>query len=345
METDFEVIDSKDNKPNIISFNQDYSLVSMGTNRGYKIIQLAPIIYHEKNLSGSISRCEISYKSNYLALIGGGKIPKYSNKKVVIYNDANDSVECEYKFTTPVLNVKLKKNIIFIVLEKKIYVFNIETSQNIDSFDTIKNKNGMIAVNGCPEKTVMVHPIELVDEPNKGYVGIKNYKTNKYFPLLVHDEPIFNMEIDYYGALLSTVDDKGTIIRIHNISNKNLIYECKRGKDKVNINYMCFDLEYNYFGIASDKGTIHIWKLDDIIGKIKKNEETKYVVKKIDNIKSEFSFARIKMNKPNCIFCFKSKNRIVIISPDEKVYLSLIDDKGGHLIVVEKKDFSKLKEK
>ena len=345
METDSEIVDSKYNKANIISFNQDYTLVSMGTNRGYKIIQLAPIIYHEKNLSGSISRCEMSYKSNYLALIGGGLIPKYTNKKVVIYNDAKDTVECEYKFTTPVLNVKLKKNMVFIVCEKKIYVFNIETSQNIDSFDTIKNKNGMIAVNGCPEKTIMVHPIELEDEPDKGYVGIKNYKTNKYFPLLVHDEPISNMEIDYYGALLSTADDKGTTIRIHNILNKNLIYECKRGKDKANINYMCFDIEYNYFGVASDKGTIHIWKLDDIILKTNKNGETKYKVKNIDNIKSEFSFARIKMNKPNNIFCFKNKDRIVIIGPDEKVYLSYIDNKGGHLIVVEKKNFSKMKEK
>ena len=108
---------------------------------------------------------------------------------------------------------------------------------------------------------------------------------------------------------------------------------------------MCFDIEYNYFGVASDKGTIHIWKLDDIILKTNKNGETKYKVKNIDNIKSEFSFARIKMNKPNNIFCFKNKDRIVIIGPDEKVYLSYIDNKGGHLIVVEKKNFSKMKEK
>ena len=74
METVFESFD--DNSANIISFNQDFSIVSMGTERGYKIIQLAPIIYHEKNLSGSLERCEMSYKSNFLALVGGGKIPK-----------------------------------------------------------------------------------------------------------------------------------------------------------------------------------------------------------------------------------------------------------------------------
>ena len=343
MEAVFEIIE--DNSANNISFNQDYSIVSMGTQRGYKIIQLAPIVYHEKNLSGSLERCEMSYKSNFLALVGGGKIPKYNNKKVVLYNDAENCIETEYKFAMPVLNVKFKKNLIFIVCEKKIYVFNVQTSQNIDSFDTITNKRGIIAVNGSPDKTIMAHPIEFEDAPDKGYVGIKNYKTNKYFPLLVDEEPPSNMEMDYYGLLLATANDKGTIVRIHNLSDKTLIYECKRGKDKTFINYISFDLEYNYVGLTSNKGTIHIWKLDEIIDKEKKDDQIIYTVKKINNYKTEFSFAKIKINKLNCIFCFKSKDRVLIISPDEKCYIANIDKKGGYLQASEKKDFSLLKEK
>ena len=343
METVFEIFE--DNSANIISFNQDYSLVSMGTERGYKIIQLAPIKYHENNLLGSLSRCEMSYKSNFLALVGGGKIPKYNNKKVVIYNDAENCIESEYKFTTPVLNVKFKKDLIFIVCDKKIYVFNVQTSQNIDSFDTITNKKGIIAVNGCPEKTIMAHPIELEDELDKGYVGIKNYKTNKYFPLLVHDEPISYMEMDYYGLLLATANEKGTTIRIHNLTNKNLVYELRRGKDKANINFMCFDLEYNYFGVTSNKGTIHIWKLDDIIEKVKENDVIKYNVKNVNSYKSEFSFAKIKIDKQNCIFCFKSLDRVLIIDPEEKCYISTLNKKGGYFPAKKEKDFSLYNEK
>ena len=174
METIYENFD--DNTPNKISFNQDYSLISIGTNRGYKIIQPSPYYFHEKNLLGSLSLCEMSYKSNFLALVGGGKIPKYVNKKVVIYNDLDDSIESEYKFANPVLNVKFKKDFIFIVCEKKIYVFNVENSQNIDTFDTINNKRGIIAVNGSKDKTIMAHPIQFEDEPDKGYVGVKNNK-------------------------------------------------------------------------------------------------------------------------------------------------------------------------
>ena len=104
-----------DSSANIISFNQDKSLISIGTNRGYKVIQLFPVKFHENNLLGGLSRCELSYRSNLLALVGGGKIPKFNSKKVVIYNDLEDCIESEYKFATPVLNVKFKKDLIFIV--------------------------------------------------------------------------------------------------------------------------------------------------------------------------------------------------------------------------------------
>ena len=313
----------EDSSPNIISFNQDNSLISIGTNRGYKIIQISPVFFHENNLSGSLSRCELSYRSNLLALVGGGKIPKFNSKKVVIYNDLEDCIESEYKFATPVLNVKFKKDFIFIVCEKKIYVFNLNTSQNIDTFDTITNKRGIIAVNGCPEKTIMAHPIEPEDDPDKGYVGIKNYKTNKYFPLLVHDEKISYMEMDYNGLILATANDKGTIIRLHNLLDKTLIYECKRGKDKAIINFITFDLEYNYIGVTSTKGTIHIWKLDDLIQKENKDSKMIYSLKKNNNngYKTELSFAKIKFQK-QCIFCFRPGNTVFIISQDEKYYIS-----------------------
>ena len=365
------IIDEYQNeKANSIRFNQDYSMFSMATERGYKIYQTFPLSdNHEKNLSGGLSICEMSYRSNYLALVGGGTLPKFSNKKVVIYNDNEECIESEFKFTTPVINVKFKKNIIFIVCEKKIYVFNVENCQNIDCFDTIINKRGIIAVNGSPNKTIMAHPIAFNDQPDKGYVGIKNYKTNKYFPLLVHDEPISFMEMDYYGLLLATCNDKGTIIRIHSCADKTLLYECKRGKDKTIINFISFDIDYKYMGIASEKGTIHIWKLDDIIEKnnnppsnenkiIIKNVENDFVsiessnenkndlndkelidkfkIKKIKHYKTETSFAKIRINHPKCIFSFVPGDIVIIISSDEQYYFSKLENKGGYCLLTGK---------
>lgn len=374
----------KSSKARSFSFNQDFSMFSMATERGFKIYPTYPNSeYYEKNLHGGLSKCEMNYNSNLLALVGGGKLPKYNNKKVVIYNDEEERIECEFKFTTKVINVKFKDNLLFIVCEKKIFVFDVETSQNIDSFETTNNKRGIIAVNGSKNKTIMAHPIEFEDKPDKGYVGIKNYKTKKYFPLLVHEEPISYMEMDYYGLLLATANDKGTIVRIHSCGDKTLLYECRRGKDKTVINFISFDIDYKYMGLSSEKGTIHIWKLDDIIEKniIKRNTVCvggnrkvianstkddfvniekgqnniinddkinennsmieKYRVKKVKNYKSETSFAKIKLNKIKCIFCFEPSDIVIIISSDEKYFFTRIDPKkGGYCLLTEGKNLA-----
>lgn len=374
----------KSSKARSFSFNQDFSMFSMATERGFKIYPTYPNSeYYEKNLHGGLSKCEMNYNSNLLALVGGGRLPKYNNKKVVIYNDEEERIECEFKFTTKVINVKFKDNLLFIVCEKKIYVFDVETSQNIDSFETTSNKRGIIAVNGSKNKTIMAHPIEFEDKPDKGYVGIKNYKTKKYFPLLVHEEPISYMEMDYYGLLLATANDKGTIVRIHSCGDKTLLYECRRGKDKTVINFISFDIDYKYIGLSSEKGTIHIWKLDDIIEKniIKRNTVCvggnrkiianstkndfvsvekdqnniinvdnanesnfvveKYRVKKLKNYKSETSFAKIKLNKNKCIFCFEPSDIVIIISSDEKYFFAVIDTKkGGYCRLTDEKNLS-----
>ena len=359
-----------------ISFNQDYSLFSMGTENGFKIFNTYPFNQgYEKNLSGGIAKCELSYRSNYLALIGGGSCPKFSNKKVILYNDEKDSIESEFKFTTPVLNVKLKKFLIFIVCEKKIFVFNIENSQNIDCLETSTNKNGIIAINGDPEKTIMACPIEFNENDlDKGYISIKNYKNNKCFPFLAQDDKISYMVMDYYGLLLATANEKGTLIRIHSCKDGTLLQECKRGKEKAQISYINFDIDYNYMGVSSDRKTIHIWKLDNIIEKKEKNtispssniknvnvekvykkcktiidsnidqKEDEIKVKDIKYYKTESSFSKVRMNDTDCIFCFVPNNIMIIISLKGIYYKAKIDVKGGDCPIILEKNIKEIRE-
>ena len=58
--------------------------------------------------------------------------------------------------------------------------------------------------------------------------------------------------------------------------------------------------------------------------------------------KYKFDIFKRKLDKH---FCFKSNERVLIISPDEKSYISFIDKKGGYLSAEEKKDLHSLKEK
>ena len=71
-----------------ISFNQDNSCFSIATEMGFKIYQIFPFKGPiERIMNGGIGVVEMLYKSNFVALLGGGKLPKFNNNKLVIWDD------------------------------------------------------------------------------------------------------------------------------------------------------------------------------------------------------------------------------------------------------------------
>jgi len=68
-------------------------------------------------------------RCNILALVGGGKNPKYAPNKVVLWDDNQVKIISEMRFTSYIKNVKLKKEKYFINLYLYIfflfYIFNI----------------------------------------------------------------------------------------------------------------------------------------------------------------------------------------------------------------------------
>ena len=59
------------------SFNQDSTCFSIWTQKGFKTYSLYPLNdVYQRELDGGIGIVEMLYKSNILALVGGGKCPK-----------------------------------------------------------------------------------------------------------------------------------------------------------------------------------------------------------------------------------------------------------------------------
>ena len=94
-----------------VSFNQDSSCFALGTERGFKIYNSFPFKDNfERVLEGGIGIVEMYYRSNIIALVGGGKNPKYNKNKVIIWDDYQAKVISELKFTSSIKNVKMKKD-------------------------------------------------------------------------------------------------------------------------------------------------------------------------------------------------------------------------------------------
>lgn len=267
----------EDNSMLYVSFNQDNSFFSVGTERGFRIYQTYPFIEpYEKIMNGGIGVVEMLYKSNFLALMGGGKVPKYNKNKLIIWDDHENKIIGELKFTTSIMNIKLKKDLLFVVCRKNIYIFDFNTYEIIDTIDTGDNIKELIAINSSPELTVLAYPS--IKGVNK--ITIRNFKTKISVTFSVQDDSISKMSINNNGTLIATSNENGTIIRIHSCSDGAFLQEFKRGHEKAKINYICFDNDTKLMAVSSSRGTIHIFSMGSTIKKLKEHEKKKEIEKK-----------------------------------------------------------------
>jgi WD40 repeat protein len=289
-----------------ISFNQDNSLFSVSTENGFFIYgTLPPKKKQERRMDGGIRHCEMLYKTNLLALIGGGEVPKFNLSKLIIWDDKQNKVISEIKFFSNIKNVKLKKNKIFCILENNIYVFDLDTLDNTEIIPTRLNPKGLFGINNNEDKTVIAYMPKLNDKNfGKGSIIIKNYCNKKEKEINAQDDSISFISLNNDGTLLATSNEKGIIIRIHNCINGDLLSQFKRGMEKVEINYICFDDLNNYLAVTSDKGTIHIWSLTKVVENLKninKNGSTLGAGKEIINNENIIPIQEVNDNNNNKI--------------------------------------------
>ena len=83
------------------------------------------------------------YKTNIIVLVF-----TKSKNKVVIWDDHEKKNRTEITFSaqSDIKNLKLRKEILVIVLEDKIFVFNFETLKLIEQVETTSNPMGLCAI-------------------------------------------------------------------------------------------------------------------------------------------------------------------------------------------------------
>jgi WD40 repeat protein len=285
------------------------------------------------------------YRTNILALVGSDNNMNNKRSKLIIWDDCQKKPLSELKFNQNIMNVKLRKDKIVVVCRDKIYVFNLSNFKNIDIIETGDNSHGIVGISYEPDQTLLAYP-----DKERGKVRIKNYEKSSVFYINAHENNIAYIALSYNGSLLATASEQGTLIRIFNTENGNLLQEVRRGKDKADIKYICFEPNYRFIAATSNKGTIHIWSLANTLknlNKIGDNENT-IIENKTSGLKwlphflggeffnSEWSFAQVRITDHRSICCFGADNTIIVVSTDGKYYKAQIDlEKGGECKIIQ----------
>lgn len=239
-----------------ISFNQDQGCFAISTEKGFKIFNSYPFKdTFQRDFDAGIGIVSMLYRSNILALVGGGTHPKYPPNKVILWDDHQMKCIGELSFKTNVKAVKLRKERIVVVLEQRIYVYQISDLKLLDAIDTFSNPQGLCALSP-KDATILVCP-----DKKKGHIRISNYDTNTNSEVKAHESAISALAISQDAKLCATASDKGTLVRIFSTETAKLLQELRRGADKADIQSLAFDKTSRWLACTSDKGTVHIFSL------------------------------------------------------------------------------------
>ncbi|CAI9633433.1 unnamed protein product [Alternaria burnsii] len=236
------------------SFNADCSHFSVALETGFRVFSSTTC--EEKiarEVGGGIGCAEMLGNKSYIALVGGGKQPKYPQNKVQIWNDKTERFTTSVEFKTPVQRVRLSQTHMIVALLNSICIYKMKVPlAKTAEYETVNNPFGL-----CELGT------DIVAFPGRaaGQVKIYDLNTGNVSIIPAHESPLRAIGISRAGDLIATASEQGTLIRLWSFPSCTKLAELRRGVDPAAIFSLAFSPDGSTLAVTSDKSTLHIYDL------------------------------------------------------------------------------------
>lgn len=336
-----------------ISFNQDFTCFVCGTETGFRVYSTDPFrLTHRRDFesAGGLGVIAMLFRTNILAFAGGGRIPRFQPHKVVLWDDRLARVIAELSFRSAVKAVRLRRDLVVVALEKKVYVYGFRSLSLFDSIETISNPKGLCCLSVGTERAVLVCP-----GAQKGRALVVFYpkafgespvpvERERTLIIAAHESPIAAMSTDYNGCFLATASDRGTIMRVYDTETGSRLQELRRGADRAEIHSLVFSPGGEWLAVSSDKGTVHIFSIQRSAPVVAPSADstpanTKSSLQRLSRVlpayfASEWSLAQFRVSDYRCTAAFGADpHTVVVVCANGSYFKARFDPvRGGEMI-------------
>lgn len=280
-----------------VSFNQDQGCFAIAHEQGFLVYNTNPIelrvrrFFSPSSGSGSgVGHISMLHRTNYLALVGGGKNPKLPSNKVIIWDDLKRKSSLILSFMSLVLKVLLSRIRIVVVLKNQVLIYEFNAPpKRIATYETIDNDYGQADLSVCstsqsfmsssnsafsissseslsasrdyPKGQILAFPGRTVGQIQLVDVSPEGQEKNSISIIKAHKSNIRCIALNSTGTLVASASETGTIIRVHSTHTTALIYEFRRGINRASITSMKFSPNETKLAVLSDKCTLHVYNL------------------------------------------------------------------------------------
>ncbi|XP_026815420.1 WD repeat domain phosphoinositide-interacting protein 2 isoform X2 [Rhopalosiphum maidis] len=234
--------------------------LAVGTKTGYRLYSLSSVdnldqIY--ENESEDICIVERLFSSSLVAVVSLS-----SPRKLRVCHFKKGNEICNYSYSNTILGVKLNRARLVVCLEESLYIHNIHDMKVLHTIrDTPPNPAGLCCLSTNSDLCYLAYPgssttgeVQIFDAINLQSVSM----------ISAHESPLAAMAISHQGNRIATASERGTVIRVFNISDGAKLYEFRRGvKRCVSICSLAFSIDGLYLCSSSNTETVHVFKLDD----------------------------------------------------------------------------------
>ncbi|KAG4030982.1 hypothetical protein MFRU_010g01080 [Monilinia fructicola] len=236
------------------SFNYDASCFAIGLDTGFRVFNSEGCQHRvTRDFNGGVGTAEMLGKTNYIALVGGGKQPKFAQNKVIIWDDSKRKVAAQLSVLTSVRGVRISRTHIVVALLNSIRVYHfLSTPELYQAYETASNPYGLC----CLGASTLLFPGRTA-----GQVQVVELNTGNVSIIPAHSGALRALALSRDEEVIATASETGTLVRVFATSNCAKIAELRRGVDHANIFSVSIAPSGQLLAVTSDKSTLHIFDI------------------------------------------------------------------------------------
>ena len=260
-------------KVNNIRFNQDNTLLTLATSRGYKIFSAKTLrkVQEETELVRDLGDLKIVmtyYETSIVFFTGKKNNKKITQKELIIFNDFTQKQIGKFESKEEnIINFYVSKNAIFIALENNLVILELISLKIINIIENVEINNKLVSFNINNNIAYI-----LQNQPKKIFINKYSFKNNILSGIQKKNincafDWIQFIKLSQSGNFISIVSILGNKIHIYKTSNCSLIKCILIGLRIYNIENMSFisnKQKENYFFVNLNNSTIRIYRLKNI---------------------------------------------------------------------------------